>query len=399
MLIFEAIDAAHGDAILVRYKGAGGFQRIILVDGGPKSARNEKDESYIPFATRIIPRLMQIKAERDAKSKNDDIHSGQATVSLDLVVCTHIDDDHIAGIERLYRCLSGNGGCVADSDKVEAKTLWFNSFSKLLGDAVDIDEAVDAETVSVAQGENLTAFAGKHGATINHGAPGQLIAVGQQPKGLLPAKVTIINPDKDALTKLRKDWLTKVKGEAEVEPQAAGKPVKFKPDHAVANLSSIVMLIEVFGRKLLLTGDQRGDHVLEGLEKRLEGGKLHVDIMKVPHHGAVGNNQKPFIEAVTADTYVFSANGKDQNPDTPVLEMIAAEAKKNRKFTMAFTNGAMVYAKDKNGDFPKIAGKEVRTLEQAISELKKDADIKNNVSFIFRDPGMHSLVLELKPKP
>jgi hypothetical protein len=401
MVIFEAIDAAHGDAILVRYKGTGGFQRIILVDAGPKSAHNENDEKYIPFEKRVIPRLMQIKAERDARSKNEDIHSGQATLSLDLVVCTHIDDDHIAGVERLYRCLSNNGGCVAGSDTVEAKTLWFNSFSKLLGAAVDIEEAVGPETVSVSQGENLTAFSGRHGATINEGAPGKLIAAGQEPKGLAPAKVTITNPGKDALEKLRKDWLAKVKKkeEAEVEPQAAGSPVKFKPDQAVANLSSIVMLIEVFGRKLLLTGDQRGDHVLEGLEKKLEGGKLHVDIMKVPHHGAVGNNQRAFIEAVTADTYVFSANGKDQNPDTPVLEMVAAEAKKGRKFTMAFTNGAMVYEKDRNDKFPTIGGKTVKTLAQAIVELKKDADINNNVSFVFRDPAKHSLVLELKPKP
>ncbi len=39
MFILEAIDAAHGDAILVRYKGNAGFERIILVDGGPPSER------------------------------------------------------------------------------------------------------------------------------------------------------------------------------------------------------------------------------------------------------------------------------------------------------------------------------------------------------------------------
>ena len=318
-------------------------------------------------------------------------------------MCTHIDDDHIAGIERLYGCLSGNGQCADDGDAVEARTLWFNSFSKLMGE-VDIDAAV-AEPLSVTQGEHLTSFALATGATINKGAPGQLVAAGQLPKGFAPATITVTNPDKKALEKLRKDWLAAVKKnkdkkKAAAEPSATGGEVKFKPDKAVANLSSIVLLVEVFGRKLLLTGDQRGDHVLKGLvdTKKAKGGKLHVDIMKVPHHGAIGNNPKEFIAAVTADTYVFCANGKDQNPDPPVLALVAAEAKKDRKLTMAFTNGAMVYEKDKNGKLPKIGKTTVKTLKEAIAELRKDPDIKKNVTFVFRDPKQHSLVLELDAK-
>ena len=165
MIIFEAIDAAHGDAILVRYKGNAGFERIILVDGGPKSASNEHGKAYVPYETRVIPRLMEIKKERDKKKTTEDIRAGQPELALDLVVCTHIDDDHIAGIERFYGCLSGNGKCAKDGDKVEGKRLWFNSFSALLGDAVDIAaaklaEARDAVVVSVNQGENLTISGG-----------------------------------------------------------------------------------------------------------------------------------------------------------------------------------------------------------------------------------------------
>jgi hypothetical protein len=409
MITFEAIDAAHGDAILLRYKGNGGFERIILVDGGPKSAKNENGETYIPYETRIIPRLMEIKQERDKKKKTEDIRAKEPVLALDLVVCTHIDDDHIAGIERLYGCLSGNGKCPVDGDRVEGKRLWFNSFSTLLGDAVDIGAAVlaeskDAVVVSVNQGENLTTFALQTDSTINQDAPGVLIAAGQAPKGLLPAKVTILNPNTRALEKLRKDWLEAVKKKKKKagEPAAAGLDVvRFKADQAVANLSSIVMLVEGFGRRILLTGDQRGDHVLEGLintSQMKEGETFHVDIMKVPHHGSTANVQPELIEAVTADTYVFSANGKDHNPDPPVLELVAAEARKGRKFTMAFTNGDMHYEK-KNGKLPKLGNKTVKTLAEAIAELKKDPDIRDNVTFSFRDPEQHSLVLPLAAKP
>lgn len=402
MVIFEAIDAAHGDSILVRYQGTKGFQQVILVDAGPKSANDEKGNAYVPYEKRVIPRLMEIKEERDEKPTDEEIRAGEATFAVDLVVCTHIDDDHIAGVERLYGCLSGNGQCADDGEKVEAKTLWFNSFSKLMG-KVSIDDAV-VEQLSVTQGEHLTSFARTVGATINQGAPGQLVAVGQLPKGFAPATVTITNPDGEALENLKKAWLADVKkkgkNKAAAEPSATGGEVKFRADTSAANLSSIVMLIEVFGRKILLTGDQRGDHVLEGLikTKKAKGGTLHVDILKVPHHGAIANNQKEFVAAVTADTYVFSANGKDQNPDPPVLAMYAAEAKKDRKFTMAFTNGALVYEKDKKGAMPKIRKTTVRTLKEAIAELKKDPTVKKNVTFLFRDPKQHSLVFELEEK-
>ena len=408
MMIFEAIDAAHGDAVLVRYKGNAGFERIILVDGGPKSAKNEKGKAYVPYETRVIPRLMEIKKERDAKKKTEDIRSGEPVLALDLVACTHIDDDHIAGIERLYGCLSGNGKCAVDGDKVEAKRLWFNSFSTLLGDAIDIGAAVlaeakDAVVQSVNQGENLTTFALQFRSTINEDAPGLLVAAGQTPKGFLPAKVTILNPNTKALEKLRKDWLAAVKKKkkGEAAPMALNA-TQFKADQAVANLSSIVMLVEGFGRRILLTGDQRGDHVLEGLintGRMKKGETFHVDVMKVPHHGSTANVQPEFIAAVTADVYVFSANGKDQNPDPPVLELVAREAKKGRKFTMAFTNGAMAYEKDKKGKLPKIGAKTVKTLADAIAELKKDADVRNNVKFLFRDPAQHSLMLQLDAKP
>jgi beta-lactamase superfamily II metal-dependent hydrolase len=401
MVIFEAIDAAHGDAILVRYQGTKGFQQVILVDAGPKSANDEKGNAYVPYEKRVIPRLLEIKEERDQKPADEEIRAGEAAVAVDLVVCTHIDDDHIAGVERLYGCLSGNGRCADDGEKVEAKRLWFNSFSKLMGE-VSIEDAV-VEQLSVSQGEHLTSFAQAAGATINQGAPGQLVAVGQLPKGFAPAAVTITNPDRKALEKLKKTWLADVKTKgkkAAAEPSATGGEVKIRADTSAANLSSIVMLIEVFGRKILLTGDQRGDHVLEGLikTKKAKAGKLHVDILKVPHHGAIGNNQKEFVAAVTADTYVFSANGKDQNPDPPVLAMYAAEARKDRKFTMAFTNGALVYEKDKNGKMPKIGKTTVKTLKEAIAELKKDPAVKKNVTFLFRDPKKHSLVFELEEK-
>ena len=50
---------------------------------------------------------------------------------------------------------------------------------------------------------------------------------------------------------------------------------------------------------MLLTGDARGDKILEGME--LAGllekdGKRHVDILKVPHHGSDNNMETIFFK-------------------------------------------------------------------------------------------------------
>ena len=65
--------------------------------------------------------------------------------------------------------------------------------------------------------------------------------------------------------------------------------------------------------------------MLEGLKARsCSSRKLHVDVLKVPHHGSSRNVEEDFFRDVTADHYVISANGKYDNPDAETLKMICA---------------------------------------------------------------------------
>ena len=76
---------------------------------------------------------------------------------------------------------------------------------------------------------------------------------------------------------------------------------------------------------MLLTGDARGDKILEGLELvglLKQGGTLHVDVLKVPHHGSANNLEPDFFERITADHYVFSGDGEHGNPERESLEML-----------------------------------------------------------------------------
>lgn len=400
-LIVEAIDAGHGDSILVRYyREDGNVPVMLLVDGGPSSARNTQRETYWPYMDRIVPWLHEVRENLENEGRLG-VRTGNPNVILDLVVCTHIDDDHIAGIDRLYDCLANQSKCAPGGEAIEARQLWFNSFSAML-QGVDIVEAVSDQPVTViqgvAQGERVTVNAPTHGATINAGAPGGLIAgLHIWEKRFAPARIIVLNPDRKALEKLAKQWreeLAKVK----TEVRTSALEGRFPVDRSVPNLSSIVMAVECFGRSVLLTGDQLSRNILPALDAAYpeRQGKHRFDIVKVPHHGSIANVQSEFVERVHADVYIFCANGKDQNPDPPTLELFAKAAGPDRRFTMAFTTGDLTYDKvGKPGKAalpPPLGNERVETLDAALAVLREEyPDFEKYVTIVKRDPDSHAL--------
>jgi len=95
------------------------------------------------------------------------------------------------------------------------------------------------------------------------------------------------------------------------------------------NLASLMLLLEETYRgrvkRLVLTGDGHHEDVLAGLKHQgllADGGGLHVDILKMPHHGSEHNMDRTFAKRITADHYVFCANGEHANPDLRILEVL-----------------------------------------------------------------------------
>ena len=99
-----------------------------------------------------------------------------------------------------------------------------------------------------------------------------------------------------------------------------------REDVTTANLASIMFLAEEAGKKILMTGDGAGQDIITGLKnlKKLDpDGRLHVDILKVQHHGATANIDLEFLQTIIADHYVFCGNGSHHNPETGVLKLLA----------------------------------------------------------------------------
>jgi hypothetical protein len=108
-----------------------------------------------------------------------------------------------------------------------------------------------------------------------------------------------------------------------------------------------MLLAEEQGRTVLLTGDGHHDDILKGLDHhgRLDAqGRLHVNVLKVQHHGSEHNIDEKFCRAVTADDYVFCGNGAHENPDVDVVETLvtARLAVDPRPFKLWFNSSSTV---------------------------------------------------------
>ena len=331
----EALQAAHGDALLLHY-GPADSAKLAVIDAGPTGI----------FKSSVRPRLEEIRARR----------APDATLTLDYVLVSHIDDDHIHGITDLTKELVEAADSPGDPP-FEIENLWHNAFDDVVGD--DEVQAVAPAAVTAALGAGGGAPAGlSQESTLVLASVGQgdqlrqdaerlsLIVNADRKLLLAPVeldmgnglKATIVGPLKDQLEALQTEWDKHVKKKKDATPAENAAAIAAYLDDSVTNLSSIVVLAELDGKRILLTGDARGDFVLEGLKAAgALDGTLHVDVLKVPHHGSNRDVEIDFFEKITADHYVISANGKYGNPDPDTLEMIAA-ARGQDQFTIHLTN-------------------------------------------------------------
>jgi beta-lactamase superfamily II metal-dependent hydrolase len=113
-----------------------------------------------------------------------------------------------------------------------------------------------------------------------------------------------------------------------------------------------MLLAEENGKTVLLTGDGHSDHIVAGLEQsgHLNTGKLHVNLLKVQHHGSEHNIDEEFCKKITADRYLFCGNGQHENPDLAVIKLIVASrmrAGDSGRFKLLFNSRDTVSTNDR----------------------------------------------------
>jgi hypothetical protein len=155
-------------------------------------------------------------------------------------------------------------------------------------------------------------------------------------------QVHIVGPTRGTLKALQDEWGVWLADQMKKEKEADAVKAARALDKSVPNLSSIMLLVEGDGKTVLLTGDGRGDHLLEGLQQAgmlNADGTLHVDLFKLPHHGSNRNVTAELFERITADTYLICADGKHDNPDYQTLKwLVEAAIKQERSMDIVVTS-------------------------------------------------------------
>jgi hypothetical protein len=375
LFTLEALQAKHGDSLLLHY-GKPNAPKLIVIDGGPAGV----------YKASLRPRLAEIKESR----------SPDAPLTIRMLMVSHLDDDHINGVlaflDDLVETKENN-----EELPYDILTLWHNSFDDIIGnESQELLKALSSNPSGKAASASLplSREGGALAASVPQGRDvrnnAKLLALGiNDPFGTLVAvpakgkktvsigdglKFTVLGPVKERIEKLQEEW-NEVLLKKGLATDAKGKSLAAAfVDESVFNLSSIVVLAEAGKKKMLLTGDARGDDLMNALKTSglLKSGKIHVDLLKLPHHGSDRNVATEFFRAVTADHYVVSADGRFGNPEISTLQMIS-EARGKDKFTIHLTN------------------REKRIDTFVASEKKKGKKYK----VVFRDPKSPSLWVDL----
>lgn len=334
MLVLEALRAKHGDSLVLHF-GTKEQSRIAVIDGGPPGVYNDA----------LRPRLEEIRRERNL--------SAGTPLEIELMMVSHIDADHIAGLLELVRKIKD----LRDSKQPvpwAIRRFWHNSFDDLLGNAdasiasaasgmstASLSDTLAPEgalvLASVGQGRELRKLLDALALSGNPPFGGLMMAGQTQVLGGM--RLTVVAPSKNHLRALQADWDKKIEPLLKKERDAAARAeIAAYVDQSVYNLSSIVVLAEADGKRILLTGDARGDHTLAGLQEvgLLNGGKMEVDVLKLPHHGSDRNVEPEYFEKIQAKHYIISADGKHNNPDVKTLRMLS-DARRDDRFTIHLT--------------------------------------------------------------
>ena len=319
--------ARKGDCLLLHF-GTSTQRGLVLIDGGPSQV----------YKPQLKPRLNSIRSALGIASADP--------LPVDLLMVSHIDDDHIAGVLELTGELV-EAKRAKKPPSIKLRRLWHNSFDDIIGndpakllaavtaqfgaasltgesDVTGLDADAAKVLASVPQGIQLRDDARALKIKVNPEFDGSLVMAAKRAKPVAMGQgleLTVVGPMKAELAALQKEHDDFLKTK-KTRPTAS---LASFTDTSAPNLSSIVVLAVAGGKRILLTGDARGDKILEGLElvgALKVGGTLHVDVLKMPHHGSDRNMEQSFLERVTADHYVFSGNGEHGNPERATLEML-----------------------------------------------------------------------------
>ena len=305
---------------------------------------------------------------------------------IDLLIVTHIDRDHIEGVIELLK------------DKMPIKQIWFNSYEHLPkkvashglnDDEVDIlreytmpqiqHEGIWEHDVSAVQGETLSELITQNQVKWNTSVQGKAICIENIRSMCLNTntKIVLISPTEYQLSNLAQAWINELKRkkwtfvatndvrfggameafflssittsdvqEREISynpklsiPELAEQTAS--PDKSITNASSISVLIDRMGKKLLFLADGAEEQIIPALDDLRTN---YFDVIKLSHHGSLKNATKLF-DNIDGEYFLISTNGiqHDHPHIATIAKIISRPSKITRKILFNYAHDVYKY--------------------------------------------------------
>ena len=310
----DMLPGREGDCLILTY-GDETRVRRVMVDTGRKSTWRS-----------VGKRLAAVQAEHE----------------YELLIVSHVDRDHIAGVLSM----------LSDPKlQLTFNDIWFNGFQHLHDAGI--------ESFGPVQGEELSQLLSGMDGTWNKRFGGKSVELDRAQDPLeLEGGLTLrlLSPDRAALRRLIDEWEDACKAAgivagARARPpgppagfESFGGPIDvdelaktpFEPDGSKPNATSIAVLAEFAGRRVLLAADGGDERLRRSIEPlaEAEGGRLALAAFKVPHHGSKYNLSSKLLGLLECRRFLISTNGSYfKHPDR---EAIARVLKRVRSAELVF---------------------------------------------------------------
>lgn len=321
---FSILPAFHGDCIFIKTFNNDNQEVSILIDGG-------------------AAQTFKYSLKRELEN----------VTHIDIIILTHIDSDHIAGLINFFKS--------SLAKKITVGEIWMN-YPELV-------EVESASTIAVGQADSLKDLLCSKFPDV----PVKSILCEQSDHIINGIEFKFLSPTTEITKELYRQWENERPRREEPQVKDIAKKIPdynislaclstlpFKPaskiEDDIYNASSISFVLKCPDLSLLLLADSRAEIITQQLIKRgfSKDQPLVVDYVKVSHHGSLNNTSQELLMLINCDNYIISTNGGSANhihPSRETLARIIYNDNRTDKELKIFFNYDISELKAKIGDF------------------------------------------------
>lgn len=322
------LPAYNGDSILIKTFDENQKEFIILIDGG-------------------TPSTFEYSLKKHLKG----------IVKIDLIILTHIDNDHIGGLINLFK-----NSLIRE---IEIGEIWYNQ-----PDVEFYEPKSEKVLISIPQAEDWKSLIREKKQDIII----KEITTDNKTLNIRGLEFTILSPTQEIKNKLYEVWLKEITKSNEKTKKSLISTstitysksleelneIDFKPEKSINNdifnSSSIAFLLKCFDLSILLLADSRPEIITENLISLgcCEAKPLEVDFVKISHHGSLNNTSQELLSLIKSNNFIISTNGgtsNHQHPSRQTIARIVCKKNQNKETLNIYTNYNLHDLKSRIGEF------------------------------------------------